>query len=536
MISFDEETVQDGFTNYIGEDVPDPSGGSNLPGVVAEGFGNDGGMSFSSGRRDVTMAHFARRNQEAYQDLVQEVQEMGDIFMEYVTGKIINGSWRYITDVITFRSERELHKIMDVLCRYGRSRRNGMFGFSVEADHVHVIHDCSFSDGTCRDIWRKQIESIGEIKPLRKEIKPIWKFTRTDWYDVFIYFFLRKRGARQIWIRGEGWKTPTNSQLLRWEEKYNAWRQMVRGEDSGSDSERERQDHKRPRRSTSVSSNNEIHGQKSRKNGKFSYIREKTKALLLNYYCCPVSAVADVREFREDDTLCDPKNKDYVQAAFMDFGKDLIDLKLRDFYVMLKDKTPMFNTCMDYGSLLDSVEWIDGLLRFQFSDDLEQICHFLTSLVDVLDKRLPKCNSIVVKSPPSAGKNFFFDMVLAILLNYGQLGQANKHNVFAFQEAPCKRVLLWNEPNYCASLTDTIKMMLGGDPYAVRVKHAMDTHVKRTPVIILTNNNVNFMHDIAFRERLVKFEWKYAPFLKDIECKPYPMAFFEILNKYNIEY
>lgn len=79
-------------------------------------------------------------------------------------------------------------------------------------------------------------------------------------------------------------------------------------------------------------------------------------------------------------------------------------------------------------------------------------------------------------------------------------------------------------------------MMLGGDPYTVRVKHMQDTHVKRTPVIILTNNNVNFMSDIAFRERIVKFEWKYAPMLKNIEMKPYPLSFFDLLNKYNIEF
>ena len=204
--------------------------------------------------------------------------------------------------------------------------------------------------------------------------------------------------------------------------------------------------------------------------------------------------------------------------------------------MLINSKSPLFNTSMDYGSREESLIWIDDLLKFQFNDDLESICHFLTSLVDVIDKRLPKCNSLCVKSPPTAGKNFFFDMIFAIILNYGQLGQANKHNVFAFQEAPNKRLLLWNEPNYCASLTDTIKMMLGGDPYTVRVKHMQDTHVKRTPVIILTNNNVNFMSDIAFRERIVKFEWKYAPMLKNIEMKPYPLCFFDLLNKYNIEF
>ena len=493
--------------------------------------GNDGSRHYLS------MAKFARTNQQAFKDLESEIQEMGNKFFDYTNGKIINSSWRYISDVILYRNSRQLSEILQVLCNYGRSRLNGMFGFSVEDDHIHVIHDCAFSDGTCRDVWRKQVESIGEIRPSRKENKSIWKFTRTDWYDVFIYFFLRKRGTRKIWIRGESWKAPSDAQLVRWEEKYNSWRQVVRSEDSGSDSECERQSNKRSSRAASLSCDNEIYGKKSRKAGKFSYIREKTKALLLKYYCCPITAIQDVDEFRNDDILCDPNNDKYLLASFRDFGRDLMNYSLRDYYNMLMNsKSPLFNTSMDYGSQEESLIWIDDLLKFQFNDDLESICHFLTSLVDVIDKRLPKCNSLCVKSPPTAGKNFFFDMIFAIILNYGQLGQANKHNVFAFQEAPNKRLLLWNEPNYCASLTDTIKMMLGGDPYTVRVKHMQDTHVKRTPVIILTNNNVNFMSDIAFRERIVKFEWKYAPMLKNIEMKPYPLSFFDLLNKYNIEF
>ena len=127
-------------------------------------------------------------------------------------------------------------------------------------------------------------------------------------------------------------------------------------------------------------------------------------------------------------------------------------------------------------------------------------------------------------------------MIFAICLNYGQLGQANRHNVFAFQEAPNKRILVWNEPNYESSLTDTIKMMMGGDPYTVRVKHSMDTHVRRTPVIILTNNEVPFLAEKAFADRIVKFKWLAAPFLKDVEFKPYPMAFFDLLMKYNINF
>lgn len=329
-----------------------------------------------------------------------------------------------------------------------------------------------------------------------------------------------------------------SAELVRWEKEFGTRGQMVRSEDSGSDSERERSENYRKRRSTTSTTSNEIYGKKSKTAGKYAYIKQKTKTLLLKYYISPVSAIRDVKEFRDDNMLSDPKNRDYLQSAFDDFGKDRNDMPLREIFNILNSEScnPIYIKSMVYGTLEDSIDIIDQLLRFQFYEDEEQICIFLTSLVDVIDKRLAKCNALAVISPPNAGKNFFFDMIFALCLNYGQLGQANKHNVFAFQEAPNKRILLWNEPNYESTLTDTIKMMLGGDPYTVRVKNQMDTHVNRTPVIILTNNAVNFLFDPAFDTRIVKFEWKAAGFLKNIEYKPLPICLFHILNKYNISF
>lgn len=311
---------------------------------------------------------------------------------------------------------------------------------------------------------------------------------------------------------------------------------MVRIEDSGSDSECERQADKRPRRSVDSTSDYAVHGKKPNAKGKYAYIKLQTKALLVKYYCSPVSAIRDVREFRDDVMLSDPKNKDYLQAAFDDFGKDLIDMSTRDIYNLLKDQTPTFFMSMNYGTREESFDIIDNFMRFQCADDEEQICVFLRAVVDILDKRIPKCNCLCIQSPPSSGKNFFFDMIFALFMNYGQLGQANKHNQFAFQEAPNKRLLVWNEPNYEAAVTDTLKMMMAGDPYTVRVKHSMDTHVRRTPVFVLTNNVVNFMVDPAFKDRIIKFRWQPAPFLKDVEFKPYPLVFFDMLNKYNIDF
>lgn len=326
------------------------------------------------------------------------------------------------------------------------------------------------------------------------------------------------------------------AELVRWEEIYNSRRSLVRSEDSGSDSECSRQTNKRSRRATASTSNDEIHGKKPKSSGKYAYIKSETKALLLKYYCSPISSIRDVKEFRNDLMLSDPKNRDYVQSAFDDFGKDINELSMREIYNEIKDNKPLFILSMNYGNIDESTEVVEQLLRYQFDDDDEKIVIFLNTVIDILDKRIPKCNCICVHGPPSSGKNYFFDMILALCLNYGQLGCANKNNVFAFQEAPNKRVLLWNEPNYESAMTDTVKMMMGGDPYTVRVKHSMDTHVRRTPVIALTNNQVGFMYELAFKDRVVKFNWKQAPFLKNIEFKPYPISFYNILLKYNINF
>lgn len=495
-----------------------------------------------------TMAFFEKYNNEAFKDLAKEIYQMGSNFFNYVNKQIGISSRRYVSHVIPFRNDQQADRIVQVLQSFGRTRSNGMFGFSVDKGHIHIIHDCAWSDNSCRCQFRKQIEPFGGVKPNSKEVKPMWKFTITDWYDVFLYFFIRKRGTKNLWAGGTSWTEPDNSQLVRWQEKSRVWEEMVRSEDSWPDHVGEQITNKRSYRSTDQGTSERFYEKKSKTaSNKFTYIRETTKELMMLYYTTPMTAIRDIPEFRENDILMDPKNKDYVAVSIEDFGRDLNNYTLKDFFELfyevheenhpvLNNKLAVFNTSMNYGTLEESVEWINDLLKYQLGDDDSRICEFLQTIVYILDKKLPKCNTLVIKSPPSGGKNFFFDMIFSIIVNYGQLGQANKHNVFAFQEAPNKRLLLWNEPNYESGLTDTIKMMFAGDPYTVRVKHMLDQHVKRTPVIVLTNNYVNFMGDSAFKDRIKIYYWNTAPFLKDIDKKPYPLAFFEILNKYNIEF
>nr|WPR17927.1 MAG: rep 40 protein helicase [Crogonang virus 86] len=44
------------------------------------------------------------------------------------------------------------------------------------------------------------------------------------------------------------------------------------------------------------------------------------------------------------------------------------------------------------------------------------------------------------------------------------------------------------------------------------------------------------MIDPAFKDRIVQYKWRAAPFLKEYNQKPYPLVFFNILLKYSIKF
>lgn len=138
-----------------------------------------------------------------------------------------------------------------------------------------------------------------------------------------------------------------------------------------------------------------------------------------------------------------------------------------------------------------------------------------------------------VLSEPNGGKNWFFDAVIHFFLNFGEIGNFNRHSSFPLQEAVNKRILLWNEPNAEPAAMDTLKMLLGGDTFIAKVKYENDAVVTRTPVIVLSNNDI-FPKDAAFQSRLVRHRWRTAPLLRKYKLKPHPIGVYSLMEKYNI--
>jgi len=77
----------------------------------------------------------------------------------------------------------------------------------------------------------------------------------------------------------------------------------------------------------------------------------------------------------------------------------------------------------------ESVDIAEQLLYLQFGDDPDVITRLLTDMYEIC---VPKRNSMCVVSPPSAGKNYFFNAITSYFLNYGMFDTVNKTNNFAW--------------------------------------------------------------------------------------------------------
>lgn len=188
----------------------------------------------------------------------------------------------------------------------------------------------------------------------------------------------------------------------------------------------------------------------------------------------------------------DAKSTPLLRTALHNRAIELLDLSMRELYdtycrvepANLIFNAPLGNIASYYYTVEESVEKMEELLLFQYDNDEEMVHLFLEDLYNVIDKRLAKKNTMFILSEPNGGKNWFFDAVIHFFLNFGQIGNFNRHSSFPLPEAVNKRILLWNEPNAEPAAMDTLKMLLGGDTFNAKVKYENDAVVTRTPVIV----------------------------------------------------
>lgn len=219
-----------------------------------------------------------------------------------------------------------------------------------------------------------------------------------------------------------------------------------------------------------------------------------------------------------------------------------------DDYITLynqEDVHPLFgaidqgNTHELYYNVPESVDIALELLDYQLESNEamsafsreEKRGEFVSNVFAVCEKIIPKRNAIMVVSPPSGGKNYFFDAIMAFYLNVGIIQNFNKFNNFPLMEAINRRINCWNEPNVEPSAFDTVKMLLAGDPLKAAVKYQSEQPLLRTPVIVLSNKWA-FPKNQAFEDRMFVYTWRRAEFLKEYKKKLNPFMWPALVHRY----
>lgn len=164
------------------------------------------------------------------------------------------------------------------------------------------------------------------------------------------------------------------------------------------------------------------------------------KQLLYEFPRCPPSAYMHIKEFFNNDNINNTlTNCKFAERDVRNWCHRLNSWSIQDYVNYYADANvfPYFNAYNHihdtvYYDVNRSVSLAAELLSHQFDNDSRAVVNFLTVLLNVIDKRIPKLNTIAVHCAPCSGKNFFFDAVVSFFINYGAIETANKTNNFAF--------------------------------------------------------------------------------------------------------
>lgn len=449
-----------------------------------------------------------------------------------------------VSDIFRFQSSEELQQMLK--CIQGdRHYTRGLLQLSEDGNHVHVSHECSYSNNSCRCNWWKKTQTyqLGSRRDRRAHRTAPCRTRRySDIQDLLFYYITCERRLVYQKVAGEMERLPSQGYSLsdsRPDELPEAIRQMAFSmERSGSELHQGIEDvhpgvgdywdsERGPR-------------QKRRKVGYTERLQQRILKLLKENPVAPPDHICKTSVWLDDEELMfkSMKHQEVAHAVAV-FKHQLMRYTIEDYNAMYSNPNCNFIFASGhegadnyYYDVDKSLDILLELLAFQFEDDYERIQHFIHRLFAVLEKKEPKFNTIVVHSESNAGKTFFFNCIKDYYLSVGHIGKPSKYCQFPFQAMESKRLVMWNEPSYHPEYIERIKEILGGDNTSVNVKYMPEANISRTPVIVTTNKVVSFMTHPAFKSRLEVFTWRKAPFLEQYPKFPHPLATYRLFKRF----
>lgn len=512
-------TLLDFWTSFGGnmEPVAGPSGVP--PGPVDDFDGPD------SLREEVE-----KQIEQHHNEVDSRVAKLVSSFVDRLEAKNWESSGFYLSDVYACESEERARQLAKELGTRGFAFPGKMLAISLHGNHVHSIHSCKYSNRSCRCKFNKFKEAQEDIRPRLRTPRALETFQRRDWENITKYFSQNGRRITFYTLEGRVQGIPFEITAL---SDSRVRSKNENGEGQGLDNCADPIDGDNQRKRSIVQKNDRGPTRSKRSNIQAGGRRGidglpgRILDIISKYAICPLSEIVNTREYLEE-SLCIKRLDDRDVKSAIDARASVINHWFKGDYdkFYADDKTvklwsarslDLFN--IYYLDEQASYDVCNELLTMQLGDDKFKFCK---ELIDIVEMKIPKRNCFVVISSPSAGKNFFFDAVKDYYINAGQMCNPNKYNNFAYQDCHNRRVLLWNEPNFEPREIENLKMLLGGDNFSANVKCKPQANVKRTPIIVLSNNIPRFVNNPAFEDRIYVYYWQPAPFLKAINRKPRP--------------
>lgn len=479
-------------------------------------------------------------------------------WLRAIEGITFDSTRRYCSDVYIPRNDEQRARMLERINTTGPGYPGKFLLVCDEGDHIHIAHDCAYSNYQCRCFFARSDDFRSCVRKSFRRRRYLSEFDAFDWANIFIYFVMLKRSSnQQVWLAGRRFRLADKSEGIRWEHCSRELAKLLERQEKGDDGNRSSgQLFGETNTSTIFASTSTTAVKRSaakssggpttkKRKSKFERIAEKVSSLLETFYVIPASHLRDLLA-ADDETfeLFDPQNDKAYYASCDVFSRRISKCRLSDLKEMYKDKLPVFYAnSIDpfeyYHDIDESVNFIDNLLQFQFNDDEDEIHRFLTCVVRWFDLEgwdgNCKINAIAVIGPPNSGKNYFFDMFAALAYNVGHIGRVNnKTNNFALQECAGKRLVIGNEISLEEGAKEDMKKLCEGTAFNIRVKYQGDKIYTKAPVILISNDpGFSLSYDRAFEGvRLKTLRWRKCELLKDSKLKPYPLCIFSLLDKY----
>lgn len=182
----------------------------------------------------------------------------------------------------------------------------------------------------------------------------------------------------------------------------------------------------------------------------------------------------------------------------------------------------------------ESVIWLEKMLEYNNIP----IASFVNDVHTVMNKRLPKKNSLLLLGKPNSGKTMICDSVVSSVVYSEVVSTFNGMSSFEFQPFLAKRAVLMNEPKITDKTVEMLKNILEGQTVSIDVKFKSGQTLTRTPIFIASNENLTFYTSAresnlkAFKARC--FEYTLQPYdeLKHCAGKLHPLMWKDLIAQY----